>query len=189
MKIQSYSDIITNSSSELFVFDNGETIEEVVKGLDNIYPGWEKEYELPKYVKDTDDNDLWVVMTNTLAYIKDEEETYTFNKLGIKPYAHVCGRNIYEKPLTEDMFDKNDCYALKIAGILGDKPEKLFKNWETYNPFSDDWDNCELEFTDYCLKKYKKKTAKNVLLWSIDENPDWNYQEKLMAVSRRYHLG
>ena len=38
IKIQSQSDVITNSSSELFIFDDKNSKEEVIDLLNNVYP-------------------------------------------------------------------------------------------------------------------------------------------------------
>lgn len=35
----------------------------------------------------------------------------------------------------------------------------------------------------------RENISERVLLFSKDENPDWDYQEKLMEVAERYHLG
>lgn len=40
------------------------------------------------------------------------------------------------------------------------------------------------------LKKIKTMIDKNLyFLFSLNENPNWEYQQKLEEVSTRYHLG
>ncbi|WQJ53419.1 MAG: hypothetical protein [Wendovervirus sonii] len=190
MKVQSFSDIITNSSSELFVFNDGKSVEEVIKKLNSIYPDWKNEYHIPDYLKNnTDDNINMYTYYSLGCYMEEIETDYLCKLQGIKPYMHICGRNYYGFQFTEKDFNKNNCYALKIAEKIGGKPKKVFSNWNTYNPFSDDYGRQCLEYSPYGIQLFKQKYANYVLLWSIDENPDWEYQKKIMNIAKRYHLG
>jgi len=184
MKIQSYSDIITNSSSELFVFDNGESVESVIAQLDNIYPGWQSEYDKPKRIKNTDkeDLDMYLEYTN-LGYMLPAAE--------YKRYRQK--HNLSETDwIGIENFDKSDCYARNFAEELGNTPEKIYANWDKYNPFRhfgdhgyDTW----LELTNEGYQLYKKKYGDKILLWSKGTNPNYEGVEKLDNIAHWIHLG
>ena len=55
-QIQSFTDVVTNSSSELFVFTG--TTGVVSDMLDSNVPGWEHEYDDPQSVQDLSPNSL-----------------------------------------------------------------------------------------------------------------------------------
>jgi len=195
MKVQSYSDIITNSSSELFVFEDGKSVDEVIDTLNEIYPDWRKEYTEPDTLKNADFDDIDIFLSYETYWLgKAELENYC-KRNNIKPtrfgdfvsYDHV--------DVTKDDFDKELSVAKKYAEELGSTPDKVFKNWDVYNPFASYKDKDELdldtypEMSIYGIGLYQEKFGYYVTLRSIGENPDWDYQEKLMEVAHRYHLG
>lgn len=173
-RIQSLSDIITNSSSELFVFKN-HNMQAVILTLDALYPNWRNEYEEPEFVKDMDDKRLedylgWVFDSyaseyrgNSCKKIKKDE----WEELKLNPYS---------------------CPGASIAEKFKKKPEELFSNWNEWSPWAY-WENKYLKWTDEGIKLYKEHYGEDIALWSIGENPKWEYQEKLMEVAKRYHLG
>jgi hypothetical protein len=138
-------DIITNSSSELFVL-NGRTKEIVHEMISEIYPGYEREYRL----------------TSTQDCDKDDIDTYI--------------SQIYDT--------YNDDFV--VCKQIGMRPNELYKNFGEYGvmPY---WRG---EYTEDGYKLLLSKLPKNTfLLFSLDENPNWDYQERLMAIATRYHLG
>lgn len=74
--IQSITDIITNSSSELFVFKNRE-LEDLVLILSLIHPYWNLEYNEPIQVNRMRDDELatyleWIYMVDQILIMKLE---------------------------------------------------------------------------------------------------------------------
>lgn len=189
--IQSISDVITNSSSELFVFDNKNTVAEVIAILDSIYPNWSTEYNDPVLLRDADDEEVETYFDYSMAY-SDIEDYGTY-------YREEDGDPIeYAKK-------KAKTYKAAITKFLK-------KNWNLDVKFSDfykDADDCYKKFlphhmeqfrgslnmwwypqiTDSGLSMLREKNDNRILLFSKDENPNWDYQEKLMEVAERYHLG
>lgn len=60
-QIQSFTDVVTNSSSELFVFTG--TTGVVSDMLDSNVPGWEHEYDDPQSVQDLSPNSLEIYLS------------------------------------------------------------------------------------------------------------------------------
>lgn len=140
-------DIITNSSSELFVLE-GNSFDEVANMIAELYPNYTDEYELK----------------STKELTADELDTY----LDYKGYYNG------QRELPDSIFN--------IA------PELLWKDWK--NRFSEKYYYKSLTESGAELVK-EKMDPKNKMffLFSLDENPDWDYQEKLMEIATRYHLG
>ena len=141
-------DIITNSSSELFVFENevAETIKEMVS---MVYPDYLNEYQELKLLKDCDKNNLEI-------YINQKYQGWS---------------NKQQKSLTEvipgftwhEMYEKHEYGSYMKDDFVEMNKEKLIK---TLDPENKIW-----------------------LLFSLDENPNWDYQEKLSTFGERHHLG
>ena len=145
-------DIITNSSSELFVLE-GKTKEIVEEMISSVYPDYRSEYEELVSLKEMDDSQF----DNYLSYAYN---TYTYN---------------YDGP--------NEYHA--IEGI---QPEELYSNWNEKDTEKYFWP----KFSDQAIEKLKNiidPDGKVYFLYSIDENPNWEMQEKLMCIGQRYHLG
>jgi len=194
MKVQSYSDIITNSSSELFVFEDCKSVNEVIDTLNEIYPDWRKEYCKPATLKNNDFESVSILLDYKLYDMKDDERVEYCKRNNIEPVRY--GNYFeYRVKVTKDDFIKELSVAKKFAEDLGSTPERVFDNWDRYNPFAswDDEEELELEtyptMTIYGIGLYQEKYGKHVLLWSKDENPNWDYQKKLMKIATRYHLG
>ena len=157
-QIDNVVDIITNSSSELFVLKGEEKsiIEEMIK---NVYFNYESEYTLEKLSessKQTKQSYIdWVYPSNDYNYRETREDKI--------------------KRL------RNEAKSFNM------KPEKFFTNWDERN---------DKYFYPNRSKKANKKIIKKLdpnkniyCLWSKDENPNWEMQEKLMEIGTRYHLG
>jgi hypothetical protein len=171
-KIQSVSDVITNSSSELFVFD-GNNENEVREILDSIYPNWKNEYNSPKDVSKFDKEELSDFLENTRE-INGWEEYYL------------------KKPDFELRKKNMELRCCELSSEIGLKPEEAYDNWEIWDPTNhEDWQNISLKISDKFVDKFKEHANKEKIfaLYSLDENPDWEYQELLSEVADRYHLG
>lgn len=140
-------DIITNSSSELFVLE-GNSFKEVANMIAEVYPDYTSEYELK----------------TTKELTPDELDTY----LDYKGYYNGQDR------LPDSIFN--------IA------PELLWKNWKNRNKEKYYYKSLTESGAELVKEKMDPKN-KMFFLFSLDENPDWDYQEKLMEIATRYHLG
>lgn len=182
-QIQSFTDVVTNSSSELFVFCNN-TIEDVKTLLDSVYPNWKSEYEEPVYVKDLCESEL---------------ETYLLEKIPT-----------YEWDERTDIL-KEDSIQASWARYFNIPFEKLYRNWQDFNPsvkvpdknqyFSGEeyhaaWNRYSNAYYLQLVNNWDKlirpklgKMANEICLFSVNENPNWDYQEVLMTFATRYHLG
>lgn len=188
-KIQSYSDVITNSSSELFVINQGEkTKEEIISLLNSIYPEWRTEYEEPVPFNQIKDFELdyivgcdWSVQDMLNEFIRP----YYPNKLeeGVEEF------NKYFKTA------KYKTDAVKIAQTYNLTPEEFWdefdiwhaglhcgvSNWFANLPY--------LEISEKGRKAVEERYKNDWLLRSTDDNPDFDYQEKLEKIALRIHLG
>ena len=102
---------------------------------------------------------------------------------------------------------KDESAEACIAKEFNMKPDEFWSNWNDYRPWlandnlrdvepgveTADWDTireCDyLEPSDAAKEAIKSKYGKSYFLFSFDENPEWEFQEMLMGVSERHHLG
>ncbi len=170
LNIENTIDLITNSSSELFVL-KGKTKEVVIELLDETYPEWRNEYDEPKNISDLD---------------VDELDTY---------FRYSCSSHCWptdskdEYPVL-DGFTFDELYQEKNEDI----PWNGQVQYELKNNISKPRDKWDYSFvTKNNKKKLIDKLSKtNGNLWflySIGENPSWENQENLMEIADRYHLG
>ena len=175
IKPHSIIDVITNSSSELFV-GKSQNKEELISLLKAVYPGYLNEY-----------NELMHIDELSM----DQLETYI---------SYHCSSHCW--PASKSNY-----------GILnGFTFEELYepeKDWQTGKVKSPAW-NGELQYqlrdnakdednkwnqsfvTESNVEEIKNKLDPNremYFLFSNDENPNWEMQEKLMNIMNRYHLG
>lgn len=196
--IQSTSDVITNSSSELFVFNDKGSKAQAIELLDSIYPNWRSEYEEPKELKDASDREL---------------DIYFYNVTGINSYFDSdCSKAIKKffgrfendarylscseiETIRANWSKEKDSQAIPICKELGLTPEEAFSNWAIYDPFDttayymQNIAITNLELTATFKDAYKKKHGDTVLLFSLYENPDWEMQEEIEKYAIRFHLG
>jgi len=203
MKIQSYSDIITNSSSELFVFDNKDSIDEVITALDDICPDWNAEYNEPIDLGNAENDDIddyinFVSDYSEFLILANEKKIYVDKHPELKRCKpNLLRWQIYDYMFNIDiddikLFDKTDSYALKFAEYIGDTPEKVFSNWDIYNPFTNWKDNehsAYLEISDYGYDLLRKKFKGTYTIRSKYENPDEESIWMIESIADRYHLG
>lgn len=144
---QSMVDVITNSSSELFVFHGKEkeVIEEMIK---NIYPNYRDEYQSLKSLSELDDYDL----ENYLGWVYSRWDD-----------------------------------SLSLSKHFNIEPQILYSNFDTIN--QDKYWYGDISSQGLTLIKEQLDMEHTYVLYSKYDNPDWDMQEELMCIGRRYHLG
>ena len=190
--ISSISDVITNSSSELFVFDNTDnknyTKKSLKELLDKVYPNWKKEYIEPEIVKNYDDEDL--------KWFYDWYKTYEgYESEWIDRYN--CSEEKFNDIKKTDLLDET-----RFAKLMELTPEECYSNWNDWNPskrlsfketpIDEIHHYHNLELSDEGLQKFREFCKKSgfIALLSREENPDFKGQEKLLSIaSKKYHLG
>ena len=137
IKIQSQSDVITNSSSELFIFDDKNSKEEVIDLLNNVYPNWRDEYDEPIPFSEIDENDLWYLLPNDGRYdilddFRDIMIDYlTESKIQYKDFLGTSECNELLKEFNENL--KTEKYKLpeaELAREYGLEPEVFWTNFD-----------------------------------------------------------
>jgi len=166
MNIENTIDLITNSSSELFVLKGG-TKEAITQMLDTIDPAWRKEYAEPKNIVELDANEL---------------DTY---------FSYACSPHM--RPAKKSMYPVLNGFTFDE---LYEKDTDRGKNWDgsvdyklKNNEDDSKWGNFVTETNKNAMIEKLNPKKDMWFLFSFDENPDWDLQEKLMDIAERYHLG
>ena len=174
IKVNNVVDVITNSSSELFVL-KGETKNIVEEMITNIYPNYKNEYEEVKHISELTTSEL-----NTyFDQISSEERSYNGNLMSTK----------YSVP---DGFSFDEIYERQKDWRTGEiKEPDRFGNisYTLRNNSNETWGSFVTEDNIGELIKRLDPKGELYFLFSLDENPDWELQEKLMNIADRYHLG
>lgn len=166
-------DIITNSSSELFVL-KAETASIAEEMLLNVYPDYESEYEKIKPVEEVSNEEL----DNFLNYHCSAR---------CWPYSKE------ELPLLKG-FTFDELYEIDINEKTG-KPKK---NWQGHFDYSlrRNSEDKRKYHGSFVVNENRervinaiKETVGNYFLYSLDENPNYEKQEELEQIATRYHLG
>lgn len=168
INVDNVVDIITNSSSELFVLE-GETKEIVEEMIKDIYPDYKNEYKEVVCLRDASDDDIITYFDYVI------NSCYNF-------YDQTRGMNEEGKRKFEIK------KAIETAAKYGMQPEDFYQNWK---------ETCERKWFHTDISSEGLKTIANkldphgkiFLLYSIDDNPNWEMQENLISIGRRYHLG
>lgn len=142
-------DVITNSSSELFVSVNNNK-QDVIDLIESIYPNYLNEYDPVKSTQELSRDELESYLGYRYEYWSNELQTY-----------------IHER----------------IPGLTDDEMKALSDEQYYYDIVTDDDERTNR------IKSALDPQNKMFFLFSIDENPDWDYQKKLMDVMQRFHLG
>lgn len=140
-------DLITNSSSELFVF-RGNTKAELEEMIEQIYPEYRTEYETPVRIDEA---------TN------EQIDTYIS--------SHYCGWSNSRQEMEMNL----------IPGFTFDEMYEVHKHYSHPR-----------DITPETRERYIDAISPNrnlYFLFSIEENPNWDMQQKLEEVGVRYHLG
>lgn len=204
IKIQSQSDVITNSSSELFIFDDKNSKDEVIDLLNNVYPNWRDEYAEPVPFSEINENDLWYLLPDVGRYdILDDFRDIMINyltesKIQYKDFLCTSECNELLKKFNENL--KTEKYKLpetEFARECGLEPEVFWNGFDdlkveiksSYNNDYKYYDCSRLEISEKGKEALIKANPNSWLLYSLDENPDWDHQEDLMQIATRIHLG
>jgi hypothetical protein len=158
-------DLITNSSSELFVLQ-GQTKEIVEELVRNVYPDYKNEYEDVKHISEMSASDL----DNFFSYATGSH-IWPANKNDYRIPNGFTFEEVYEPDGKEPAWNKQIQYKVK-----NNDPNCKWGNFVTE------------ENKEWFLNKFDPE-RKLFFLYSLDENPNWDMQEKLMEVGERYHLG
>ena len=167
IQIDNLIGLITNSSSELFVL-NGETLNSVKELVEGIYPEYRKEYEEIVALRDASDSDVD-------TYVDWIEDSFY-------------DRWDYTRDMSKEKRKQYDIQEdTKQAQKYGLSPEEFFENWNDRN---NEYYYSRISSKGYdAIRKTLDPNGKIFLLFSMDENPDWNMQEALMSIGERCHLG
>lgn len=162
LQVHSVVDIITNSSSELFVGKNQskKVLTELIKA---VYPNYRDEYDK-------------LVSLNSIP-LRDFN-TYLW---------YICNTHVWPA-------EKKDYYVPN--GFTFEELYTPAVNWKTKLQEPPAW-NGEIQYT---FKKFSNAELKDIrkrfnpnndifLLYSLDDNPNWDMQEKLETIMERIHLG
>lgn len=175
LNINHSMDLVTNSSSELFVL-KGKTKEIVEELLVSIYPDYLTEYYPVKHI-----DDLTV------------DELDTFFSYLCSPHMWPADKSSYPIPngfTFEELYEPEVDWKtgeVKPPAWNGEIQYRLKNNVVNPESFFDRSFITEKNILDI---KNKLDPEKNMyFLYSINENPDWDRQEELMLVADRYHLG
>ena len=198
-------DIITNSSSELFVF-KGKTKNMVEEMIASSYPNYLKEYEELKNIDDLTPDELddfvdyhctthqWPHRKDMLPLIGD----YTFEELYEPKINHRTG---------EVLVARNGEIQYEIKDNTRPPKEKKVRKFDEFHmdedPFGEEyWDGESHQeeeryhFRQFVTEKNFEEVKDRIdpkrkmyFLFSLDENPDWEYQQKLSKIGKRYHMG
>ena len=160
-------DIITNSSSELFVL-NGDTLNSVQQMVSSIHPDYLTEYHEVVALKDADD----MIVETYLDCIENSYHNYWEETIDMS-----------EKERIEYDIAKHTKEAEKY-GML---PEAFFENWDERN---DKYFYSRISEKGYdAVRHTLDPNGRIFLLLSLYDNPNWDKQEALMNIGSRYHLG
>lgn len=152
-------DLITNSSSELFVFkqDTKENVKELVS---QVYPNYLHEYEEVRSVEELTEDELHTL----LCFMYDN---YWYNRVPPRDLPKFKGftfKETWRRQKAQGFQEQGSTWSLKVDNLL--KPEKR---------------KCLLDILD------SKRNI--CFLFSLGENPNFEKQELLETISTRYHLG
>ncbi len=167
-KIDHSIDLITNSSSELFVL-HGKTKEVVEEMIKTVYPNYRNEYDEIKSLRELNNDDI-----NSHLYYKCSTDFWPCKKSDYPILNGFKFDELYEAKSDEPAWNGHLQYQLK-----NNNPNKKDK-WNTF--FVTD------ENRDKVLNALDPNNN-TFFMYSIDENPNWDYQELLMEVGERFHLG
>lgn len=159
-------DIITNSSSELFII-KGETQEIVEEMIAERHPNWEGEYSKPQLVDDMSDEDLEGVSYFLSEYEQHYQKDSNTGEIGYINYS--CNT-------------KNRKVVMKDGDLLGLSLEDAFKE-------HNQWIDLTQKARKLIGEDIKSKFKGSYFLLSKGDNPDWGFQQSLKMIGTRYHLG
>ena len=193
IKVNNVIDIITNSSDALFVLQ-GKTKEIVNEMIENIYPNYRDEYQELKDIRDFTDEEIDTFLQ---WHLGRKSSFWSSGELYDKSFDYVLIHGF--KELYDKSFDYVLIHGFKFEELydtnvkLGHYPlnsEYKIKNNIPIKKRKSKWDFCFVtnDNRERVIKGIEKSVGR-FFLYSIVENPEWEMQEKLMEIGKRYHLG
>lgn len=148
LQFHSVVDVITNSSSELFVgLENSKEL--MVSLVKDIYPGYLDDYEEVRGIEDLTDDELEMYIS------------YHYN--GWSNSQQCMMHNVTFDEMYETKVYDYGSYTYIRSDFISDNRERINNSIDP--------------------------ERKMFFMFSRDENPDWEMQERLMSIMQRYHLG
>ena len=169
IKLHSVIDVITNSSTELFVGRNQskQAMDELIR---EIYPDYLNEYEELLTI-----DDLTIEQLN--QYFDYTCCSYCFP-------SSKAQMPIIPGFTFEELYEEDNEYGIAWNG------EQQYKLRNNVINLEHEWDYSLITEENFEEMKRRLDPNKEMLfLYSIIENPDWDYQELLMNIMKRIHLG
>lgn len=169
LKPHSVVDVITNSSSELFV-GSSQSKETMISLIENVYPEYLNEYEAIKTIDDLSSNEL-----------------NTYFSYACSPHCSPASKGMY--PVLNG-FTFEELYIAEDDGKLAWNGEIQYELRNNVIDKKHKWDYSFV--TDENLEEIKNKIdpkREMYFLFSLDDNPNWEMQEELECFMTRHHLG
>jgi hypothetical protein len=175
-------DLITNSSTELFVMRGSEKkhVEEIIKA---IYPDYLNEYKPLLDVKDFSIEELdsflaWCLGRNSCCW----DSSVIYNDPN--DYVVLSG------------FKFDEIYTIPRGSYYTSKKlSKTNNEYEIINNLPKEKRKYEYE-SRFVIEENKERVIEGIIkdygryfLYSINDNPNWGMQEKIMQIGTRFHLG
>jgi hypothetical protein len=161
-RVHSAVDVITNSSSELFVGESDSL--ELMKGIiSEIYPDYLNEYEELKGIDDLTASEL---------------NTYI---------CYVCSPHMW--PATKSMYPVLPGFTFDELYEPEDEGKPAWNGHVQYRLRRNERWRFVTEENIEEIKRKLDPDKRLYFLFSIDENPNWDMQEQLENVMNRIHLG
>jgi len=154
VRFHSVVDVITNSSSELFIF-SGNGKNDVTSVIQEIYPDYLNEYAEIKSIDELTVDELNLVMSYLCS-----------------PHCWPAKKSDFPIPgdfTFDELYEKD---------VRGDYTLKRTEGWDFVTADNVEW-----------VKQKLSGGANLFFLFSLDDNPEWDYQEKLSMIGHRLHLG
>ena len=176
--IQSVTDVITNSSSELFVFNKGSK-EEIINLLNLIYPNWRDEYQEPISLGEMDEEELEYYFSCIQPFNYHSNETkYSTHQTYLATTFNISPKILYSN---WDIFDPSIKFPRKDDYKTDEDWEEAYEKYRNI---------AHVQLADNWMDLIKPKLdLDTICLYSKSDNPNWDYQEILEGFAQRYHLG
>ena len=192
-------DIITNSSSELFVFKS-KSREALTELISEVHPDYQEEYYDLVNITELKIEELNEFLCFHCGYSHDRREDYrpigdyTFDELyEIEPdRAGRRGRISYR--LKDNTKEPKEKKVQKFDDFHKDVDPYDEENWNGEDEWDDDDDDWGRSFV---TRKNRMEVINRIdpkhqmyFMYSIEDNPNWEYQKKLVGIGgNRYHMG
>lgn len=167
--VESAVDLITNSSSELFVLE-GNTKDEVIEMVRAVYPDYKDEYAEPIHISEMTTDQLDTYMSYLCS-----ADTWPASKENYPVPTGFTFDELYEaKDDGKPAWNGQVQYDLRNNQKDPDRP--YMYGFVTEQNFNE-------------IKRKLDPESRMFFMFSHDENPNWDMQEKLSNIGIRLHLG